>query len=174
MTAPARIVLVGMMGSGKTTVAKAIAARLGWPVLDNDAQIRAATGRDGPTIFREGGEDALHQAEQAAFKRAIEEARPSVVTVAASVVDDPDLRDRLRSAGHVVWLRARPETLHRRIASGAGRRSDAVDETWLAQLSRDREPRYRDVADQVVDVDDLSVAAIADSVIAAMDGRSAG
>ena len=163
-----------MMGSGKTTVAKAIAARLGWPVLDNDAQIRAATGRDGPTIFREGGEDALHQAEQAAFKRAIEEARPSVVTVAASVVDDPDLRDRLRSAGHVVWLRARSETLHRRIASGAGRRSDAVDETWLAQLSRDREPRYRDVADQVVDVDDLSVAAIADSVIAAMDGRSAG
>ena len=163
-----------MMGSGKTTVAKAIAARLGWPVLDNDAQIRAATGRDGPTIFREGGEDALHQAEQAAFKRAIEEARPSVVTVAASVVDDPGLRDRLRSAGHVVWLRARPETLHRRIASGAGRRSDAVDETWLAQLSRDREPRYRDVADQVVDVDDLSVAAIADSVIAAMDGRSAG
>ena len=163
-----------MMGSGKTTVAKAIAARLGWPVLDNDAQIRAATGRDGPTIFREGGEDALHQAEQAAFKRAIEEARPSVVTVAASVVDDPGLRDRLRSAGYVVWLRARPETLHRRIASGAGRRSDAVDETWLAQLSRDREPRYRDVADQVVDVDDLSVAAIADSVIAAMDGRSAG
>jgi shikimate kinase len=171
---PARIVLVGMMGAGKTTVAKAIAARLGWPLLDNDAEILAATGRDGPTIFREGGEDALHAAEEAAFQRAIDEPGPAVVTVAASVVDDPALRDRLRAAGHVVWLRARPATLHERIASGAGRRSDAVDESWLAQLSREREPLYADVADDVVDVDDLGVAAIADSVIAALDAPSAG
>jgi shikimate kinase len=171
---PARIVLVGMMGSGKTTVAKAIGARLGWKVLDNDAQIRAATGRDGPAIFREGGEDALHQAEEAAFLRAINEPGPSVVTVAASVVDDPAHRDRLRAGGHVVWLRARPATLHRRIASGAGRRSDAVDEAWLTRLSREREPRYAEVADQVVDVDDQSVAGVADAVIAAIGAASAG
>src|SRR3954454_3877952 len=68
---PARIVLVGMMGSGKTSVGRAVAARLGWPLLDNDAQILAATGRPSPTIFREGGEDALHEAERQAFRDAV-------------------------------------------------------------------------------------------------------
>src|SRR3954462_2103590 len=69
---PARILLVGMMGSGKTSVGRAVAARLGWPLLDNDAQILAATGRPSPAIFREGGEDALHAAERQAFTAAVD------------------------------------------------------------------------------------------------------
>jgi shikimate kinase len=163
---PARIVLVGMMGSGKTSVGRAVAARLGWPLLDNDAQILAATGRPSPAIFREGGEDALHAAERQAFTAAVDGSAPAVVTVAGSVVDDPELRERMRSAGHVVWLRARPATLHRRIDSGAGRRSDAVDEAWLARRATDRRPLYASVANQVVDVDDQPVDAIAEAIVA--------
>jgi shikimate kinase len=153
-----------MMGSGKTTVARELSARLGWPVLDNDRQILAATGRDGPTIFREGGEEALHAAERKASLAALDHATPAIVTVAASVVDDPELRARLRGAGHVVWLRATPETLDRRIDEGAGRRSDATDATWISRVARDREPHYAAVADQILDVDDQSVSEVADAI----------
>jgi len=160
------VVLVGMMGSGKSTVGRGLAASLGWPMLDNDAQIRAATGRDGPTIFREDGEDALHRAERDAILAALRTPGPAVVTAAASVVDEPEVRAALQPA-YVVWLRARPATLARRIGGGRGRRADAVDDAWLADRARDREPRYRAIADQIVDVDDLTV----DGTVAAIRER---
>jgi shikimate kinase len=59
---PKRIVLVGMMGSGKSTVGRALADELGWPLLDNDALVRETVGRGGAEIFRTGGEAALHEA----------------------------------------------------------------------------------------------------------------
>ncbi len=168
-----RLLLVGMMGAGKTTVARRLAERLGWPLLDNDAQIRALRGRDGPTIFREDGEDALHAAEREAIEDAIEHGPArAIVTVAGSVVDDDELRARVREAGHVVWLRARPSTLHRRIGEGRGRRSDAIDEDWLARLAAERAPRYEDVADQIVDVDDRSIDSVAAEIAAAVERRA--
>jgi shikimate kinase len=166
MTRPERIVLLGMMGAGKSTVGRALAVRLGWPLLDNDAMIQEATGRDGPTIFREGGEDALHAAEGQAMVEATRRAPPSIVTVAASVVDDARLRPALREAGRVIWLRAPVATLHDRIRASGGRRSDAVDEDLLARLATEREPLFRAVADLVVDVDDRSVDAIANEILA--------
>jgi len=167
---PDRILIVGMMGSGKTTVARALSERLGWPLVDNDAQIRALRGRAGPTIFRESGEDALHAAEGEALEVAIERGpSPAIITVAGSVVDDDALRPRIRAAGHVVWLRARAGTLRHRIGTGRGRRSDAVDETWLAGVAKERAPRYAEVADQVVDVDDRSVESITEEILLAVD-----
>ena len=166
MAKPERIVLIGMMGVGKSRVGRALAARLGWPLLDNDALIQQATGRDGPTIFREGGEDALHEAEGQALVEATRGSGPAVVTVAGSVADDEPLRATLRGAGRIVWLRAPVATLHQRIAAGRGRRADAVDEDLLARLSAEREPRYRAVADLIVDVVDRPVDAIVDEILA--------
>lgn len=171
---PERVVLVGMMGSGKTSVGRAIAARLGWPMLDNDRLVEAATGRDGPTIFREGGEDALHAAERMAFAAGIDRQPPAVLTVAGSVVDDPGLLARLSASGWVVWLRASPDTLRERIDRGAGRRADATDEAWLAARVRDRSDRYAAVADQIVDVDDRTVESIADEIVRRVTAREAG
>lgn len=150
------IVLVGMMGSGKSTVGRALAAEMSWPLLDNDAQLGALTGRDGPTLFREDGEEALHRAEHDALLAALRAPGAAVITAAGSVVDDAELRAALKPA-HVVWLRARPATLAARIGPGAGRRPDAVDEAWLARTAAEREPRYREIADQVVDVEDRTV-----------------
>ena len=171
---PQRIVLVGMMGAGKTSVGTAVADRLGWPMLDNDGLVRAATGRDGPTIFRDDGEEALHAAERAAFVAGIDRPPPAVVTVAGSVIDDPQLVARLPATGWVVWLRARPETLRERIDRGVGRRADATDAAWLAARNRDRSERYERVADQVVDVDDRSVESIADEIVRATRSRPTG
>ena len=173
MGKPERIVLIGMMGAGKTTVGRGLAERLRWPLMDNDRMILEATGRDGPTIFRDGGEDALHRAEGQAFVEATRRPTPAIVTVAGSVVDDPRLRAMLPAAGQVVWLRADPAVLHERIKSGAGRRADAVDAGLLARLSVEREPHYRSVADLVVDVDH-PVDVIVDSILASRSPQSAG
>jgi shikimate kinase len=166
-----RIVLVGMMGAGKSTVGRALAATLGWPLLDNDALIRAATGRDGPSLFREEGEDALHRAERAALLEAIGRSGPAVITAAGSVVDESALRAGLVPA-HVVWLRAAPATLQRRIGAGSGRRGDAVDAAWLRALAERREPLYREIADHVVDVDDRSVGQVVEEIVGEIRRRA--
>jgi shikimate kinase len=164
MVAVRRILLVGMMGSGKSTVGRGLARSLGWPLLDNDALIREATGQGGPAIFRDQGEDALHRAERDALSHALERPGPAVITAAASVVDDPEARDRLRHEPAVVWLRASPGTLSRRIRGGGGRRADAVDDAWLAALDRDRAARYLEVADLVVDVDERTAPEAVDRI----------
>ena len=165
---PPRILLVGMMGSGKTTVGRELAKRTGWPFLDNDALVRELTGREPQAIDAEDGEDALHDAEVAAFRTAIERPGPAVVGVAGTIVDRPAERERLAAAGHVVWLRGRPETLRARIGTGAGRRADAIDLEWLRVRATEREPAYRSVADQVVDIENHRPRSIAAEILAAI------
>jgi shikimate kinase len=161
-----RIVLVGMMGSGKSTVGRALAEELGWPLLDNDALVRETTGRGGPEIFRAGGEAALHEAEREALVAAIRHPAPAVITAAASVVDDARLRSMLPHAGTVVWLRAAVDTIVDRIdaSAGAGRRSDARDVAWLEERASQRAPLYTAVADAIVDVDGRTI----DELVAAI------
>jgi len=169
---PTRIVLVGMMGSGKTTVGREIARRTGWPWLDNDDLVRELTGREPSAIAIEDGEEALHDAEAASLGVALGREPPLVVAAAGSTVERADVRDRLRQAGHVVWLRARPGTLRTRIGSGVDRRPEAVDPEWLAARAAEREPLYREVADQVIDTDVRSAARVAAAILTAVGAGS--
>lgn len=163
---PKRIVLVGMMGAGKSTVGRELAERLGWPLLDNDALVRETMGRGGSEIFRSGGETALHEAEREALVAAIRRPAPAVITAAASVVDDPRLRSMLPHAGIVIWLRATVETIVDRIdaTAGAARRSDAGDVAWLHKRAAQRAPLYAEVAEATIDVDGRAV----DEIVAAI------
>jgi shikimate kinase len=171
---PNRILLVGMMGAGKTTIGRELARRTGWPFLDNDALVRELTGREPKAIDAEDGEDALHAAEIAALRAALTGSEPAVIAVAGAIVDDAAASADLRaSGGHVVWLRARPETLRGRIGTGTGRRADARDLGWLAARAADRDPRYRAVADQVIDIEDRRPRSIAQAILAAVKARPA-
>jgi shikimate kinase len=169
-----RILLIGMMGSGKSTVGRALATRTGWPFLDNDALVRELTGREPAAIDAEDGEDALHAAEIEAFRAATARPGPAIIAVAGAVVDDDAELARLATAGHVVWLRSRPETLRGRIGTGAGRRADARDLSWIRARLNERAPRYAAAADQVVDIEDHRPAAIAREILAAIGDESAG
>ena len=169
-----RILLIGMMGAGKTTVGRELAKRTGWPFLDNDALVRELTGREPRDIDAEDGEDALHAAETAAFRAATRRDGPAIIAVAGAVVDDDAERMRLAGAGHVVWLRGRPETLRGRIGAGTDRRSDALDLDWIRARVAERAPRYAEAADQVVDIENHRPSAIAREILAAIDGPSAG
>lgn len=165
---PPRILLVGLMGSGKTTVGREIAARTGWPYVDNDELVRNRTGRDAAEIRATDGEDVLHLAEAEALDAALELEPPVVAGVAASIVLDPAAREALREGGHVVWLRARPETLLARAGSGAGRRPEATDPGWVRRRAAERAGLYGDVATQIVDVDETSPGAIAERILEAV------
>jgi shikimate kinase len=162
---PATIVLIGMMGSGKSTVGRALAERTGRRYLDNDELVRAVAGRPAEEIDATEGEDALHRAEVAALRHALAMPPPLIVSAAAWVVADPGSLVLLRSAPAVVYLRARPVTLRTRIGAGVGRREDATDLDWLRDRHAERDAIYGGIATLTVDTDDHAPGAIAQRIL---------
>src|SRR5262249_45956694 len=90
------VVLVGLMGSGKSTVGHALARRLGRPFVDNDEALEARSGRSARAIADADGADALHRLEAQALVDALARPEPAVVAMAASVVEHPGTADALR------------------------------------------------------------------------------
>jgi 3-dehydroquinate synthase len=172
MSAPARaerLLLVGMMGAGKTTTGLGLARRLGWRYLDSDGEVEADTGKTVPELFAEPGEAAFRRAEARALAEAVAGSEPVVVSVAGGAVLDPANRQLLRQAGTVVWLRARPETLAARVGDGHGRPLlDDDPAAALVRLDAVRRPLYAEVADVVVDVDELDADQVEEAVLAAL------
>lgn len=169
-----RVFIIGLMGAGKSTVGRRLASRTGWPYVDNDALIEAATGRAAPEIVATDGADALHEAELAAFAHGATLPEPVIVGVAGFVVMDPVARRRMQEIGFVVWLRARPETLHRRVGSGRGRRPAATSLEWVRSVVEERTPTYTEAADLIIDVDRLRPGPIADAIAAALGIEATG
>ncbi|HEY2214653.1 MAG TPA: shikimate kinase [Acidimicrobiales bacterium] len=161
-----RILLVGMMGAGKTTVGELLAHRLGWDYLDSDAEVVAATGLTVPALFARDGELAFRDAEAAALTLACATPEPVVVSVAGGAVLRAENRTLLSSSGTVVWLRARPETLASRVGDGVGRPLLEVDPAGtLARLDAERRPFYEEVAEVTIDVDDLGASEVTDRIL---------
>lgn len=158
------------MGSGKTTVGPVLADRLGRRFVDNDEVLSSRTGRSAAEIAGADGADALHREEAGALLDALgADGEPAVVAAAGSVVDDEGVQARLGADDiEVVWLRAHPSTLRRRALSGAHRPFVHDDPSAIARLDGKRRPRYQEVADVVVDVDDREAADIVDEVVRAL------
>jgi shikimate kinase len=169
------VVLVGMMGAGKTTVGRIVAERLGRPFLDSDELIEARTGRTVKQISDEEGVPAYRLHETQVLLEALAEPVPGVIAAAGGVVLSPTNRDALRAAdATVVWLKADPLLLVDRVRS-SGHRPLLEDDPagTLQQMFREREHLYREVADVVIDVDDRDVDAVVDAVLGAMGASEA-
>lgn len=163
-----RILLVGLMGSGKSTVGRRLSARIGWPYLDNDQLVAEVSGRPAPALIADEGEDELHAIEVQAFELALTKPTPAIMGLAGWLVTDEALRARIRDAGTVVWLRAGPATLLRRTGAGRGRRPEAVSEDWITRTAAERAPMFEDVADLVIDVDRLEPNQVVQRILAAV------
>jgi shikimate kinase len=161
-----RLLLVGMMGAGKTTVGRLVATALGWGYLDSDEEVEVATGLTVPALFARDGEEAFRDAEAAALERACASTDPVVVSVAGGAVLRPATRDLLKASGRVVWLRADPDTLAARVGAGVGRPLlDDDPAGTLHRLDAVRRPLYAEVADLIVDVDGLSADQVAGRIL---------
>ena len=161
------LVLIGMMGVGKTTVSRVLGERLGRQVLDSDLVIEARTGRTVREIFATDGEAAFRAMETEVLIEALTEQQPVVIAAAGGVVLSERNRTALRdSPSKVVWLCADPATLVERVRSGGHR--PLLDDDPAATLQKmftERAPLYRQVADAIVLVDNRSVADIVDAVL---------
>ncbi len=163
-----RILLVGMMGAGKTTTGQLVAHRLGWDYFDSDADVETLTGLTVPALFARDGEAAFRTAEAEVLAAACRRERPTVLSVAGGAVLSPENRALIRASGAVVWLRARPERLAERVGAGIGRPLLGDDPAEaMVRLVKERAPYYEELADALIDVDDLSPDEVADRVIAA-------
>jgi shikimate kinase len=159
------VVLVGLMGSGKTTVGRLLAERLGRPLVDNDEELEGRSGATAAEIEERDGRQVLHGLEAEILLDAMESNTASVIVAAGSVVEDPSCLDRLRSpAAMVVWLRGTPAELAERAASSSHRPTGGGIEATLAQQAERRGPRFAEIAGQVVDVDVATPEEIADLV----------
>jgi shikimate kinase len=169
---PTRVVLLGMMGSGKTSVGHALSALTGWPFVDNDALVQAETGRTARELLAERGEDAMRDAEAAALRRGLEVSPPAIVATAAGTVLDAENRRRIARGGHVVWLRARPEVLAAR-AAGAQHRPWLDDDpvAWFRAAAEERDGRYREVSDVEVDTERMRPAEAARQIVESLSAR---
>ena len=160
------IILTGFMGTGKTSVGKRLAKRLGWRFIDLDQLIEAAAGMPITRIFAERGEAVFRRLERRCIGRVIH-GQQQVIATGGGAVLDPQNRARLRVSGPVVCLTARPQAIVERI----GRRLDARP---LLRGHANPLPRIRHLlqrrakayalADVTIDTTNLSVDEVAERV----------
>ncbi len=167
IAADQHVVLVGMMGAGKSTVGRALAERMHRPLVDTDQLVEASAGRSVRQIFAAEGEAAFRARESAALTEALGSARPVVIAAAGGVVLSEANRAALAASGaRVVWLCATPALVARRTARGSHRPLlDGDRHGTLARMFAEREPLYRQVADQIVSVDHRSVNDVVEAVL---------
>lgn len=161
-----RVLLLGSMGTGKSTVGEAIALLTGWPHLDNDVLMQRTTGSTAAELLATHGVERLRASESDTLTLVLGLPGPLVAGVAAGVVLDPADRERLRAGGHVVWLRASVPVLVRRVGRGTGRPwLDGDPGELLTRLAAERDPLYAEVAHQVIDTDVTPAGRIARDIL---------
>lgn len=167
---PRSVVLVGLMGAGKTTIGRRLADRLGLPFRDADAEIELAAGMPVPEIFARYGESAFRDGEKRVISRLLAGSSRIVLATGGGAFMNPDTRIRIREGAVSVWLRADHGTLMRRVRRRHNRpllKTADPDET-MRKLMADRHPVYAE-ADLSVDSSEVSHERVTQNVIAALE-----
>ena len=167
------VVLVGLMGAGKSAIGRRVARRIGARFLDADTEIEAAAGMSIPDIFAVHGEEEFRQGERRVIARLLGEA-PLVLATGGGAYMDDGTRALLKSGATTVWMRADLDVLVRRCAKRTNRPllKDGDPRAILADLMEVRYPLYAE-ADVTVDSRDepheIAVEAVVDALVARGD-----
>ncbi|NBC33073.1 MAG: shikimate kinase [Alphaproteobacteria bacterium] len=162
---PQTLVLVGLMGAGKTAVGRRLAARLGLPFVDADHEIEAAAGCSIEDIFERYGEPAFRDVERRVIERLLQEP-VHVMSAGGGAFIEPETRALIRAQALSLWLRAPVELLLARTARRSNRpllkRGDPRE--ILTRLKAERDPLYAE-ADMAIDSEDGPIDATVDRAL---------
>jgi shikimate kinase len=168
---------IGLTGAGKTTVGRLVAERLQWTFVDVEDLIEASTGCSVTELWEHGGEEAYRPLEQEIVTDALSAVPHSVLATPGGVVVDRPAVEALESGEVVtIYLRAGPDTLAERIARDQGRQRPLVDDhpcEVMRAMHAARDETYLSLADQVLEVDDLTADQAANAVLHLLMGSVA-
>ena len=168
------VVLVGYRGTGKSAVARALGARLGWPVISTDALVERRLGRTIAQFVDENGWPAFRSIEREAVAE-VAKREHVVIDTGGGAFLDPAGREALRAQGVVVWLRACPATIAGRIRGDSARPpllAGQTAESEIVAVLAEREPLYAAAADAELHTDDETVENIAARIDSLLAGRN--
>jgi shikimate kinase len=170
---PRSVVLVGMMGSGKSSIGRRLATRLAMPFVDADTEIEQAAGMTIPEIFEQHGEPYFRAGEARVIARLLDHG-PQVLATGGGAFMNGDTRAVIRHKGVSIWLKAELDVLMKRIKRRNDRPLLKTDDpaATLKALIAERYPVYAE-ADLTVLSRDVAHEAIVDEIIAALYQRVA-
>ena len=168
------VVLVGMMGAGKSTIGRRLSLRLRLPFLDADTEIETAAGMSIPDIFEARGEPDFRDGEARVIARLLDSG-PGVLATGGGAFMREETRNRIRDKAISIWLKADADIIMRRVKRRADRPllQTADPEATVGRLLREREPIYQ-YADLTVWSRDVPHEKIVDECIEALYGRLCG
>jgi shikimate kinase / 3-dehydroquinate synthase len=166
------IFLVGLMGSGKTTVGRALAKKLNRRFIDSDHEIEARTGVSIPVIFELEGEQSFRQRE-ADVIRELTALDDIVLATGGGAILNPASREYLKSRGTVIYLQASVNQILQRTSHDRNRPllQTADPRARIEELARQREPYYREVAHIVVETGRPNVQSLLNTILAQLEKR---
>ena len=164
------IFLVGLMGSGKTTVGRTLAKKLNKRFIDSDHEIEARTGASIPLIFEIEGEQSFRQRE-ADVIRELTALDGIVLATGGGSILNPQSREYLKSRGTVIYLQASVNHILQRTAHDKNRPllQTADPRKRIEELARQREPYYREVADIVIETGRPNVQSLVQAILTQLD-----
>ncbi len=165
---PKNIVLIGFMGSGKSSIARELSHTLGYPVVDTDVLIVKQAGKPIRKIFEDEGEDAFRDLESAILRK-LEESLPTrrIIATGGGVIVRPENREILRRLGFVVWLVVSAEEIMRRTGKNRDRPllNNEDQKGTIGRLLKERGELYRGTAHQEIETDDLTFPEITTGIV---------
>ena len=164
------LVLIGFMGSGKSSVGRELARRWGYRFIDTDAMIRHKYDLSIPDIFAKFGEPFFREAEYQALVR-LQGIGSTVIATGGGIVTQPRNLPLLRTLGPVVWLSADETTIIDRVGKSTHRPmlNQANPEESVTKLLAERAPLYRKAADLLIETSGLTHREVADRIVLGLD-----
>lgn len=161
-----RLALVGLPGSGKSTVGRQLARRVGVPFTDSDHVIEQRIGCSIRSFFDSQGEDAFRDIEQGVIDELMQSGSGVIATGGGAVLRQAN-RDRLRAAAKVIYLRSTPEEVFRRLRHDTNRPLLQVDDPMarLRDLHAQRDPLYQETAHFVIETGRPSIATLVNMIL---------
>ncbi|MDA7922111.1 shikimate kinase [Verrucomicrobiales bacterium] len=152
------LILIGFMGTGKTSVGMRVAKSLGFTFVDTDQLIVEKAGKPIPKIFEEDGEPVFRKIETDVLRESLTQEN-QVISTGGGIVTNEENRKMLKEAGYTIWLQAGPDTIYDRVSRNKNRPLLQTEDpkATILQMLADRNQSYCDSMDLAIKTDELTL-----------------